>query len=138
MNVKQLLNIFIIYIIQSIVYILFNIGIHQILDVHTQVNASLENLYNFLIDPIGHFWYLHVLIILYLIEMILSWIIVCLLSCIGFFTSFGSISQAMYELLYFECGKQIIDLKKIPMYISEIAVIVSLIVPPLTINIYPL
>lgn len=110
---KQIINVSLIYVIQSVIYILFNIATHHFLNIQTQVNASISNLYTFFISPIGHFWYLHALILIYIIEVILhllikddriKLIIATLLACIGLATSLGTVSNALYNLLYFEWG----------------------------------
>lgn len=140
---KQIINISLIYIIQCAVYILFNVAIHHFINIQTNVNSSLSNLYTFFINPVGHFWYLHALIIIYLVECILNLIIkddrikciiAVILACIGLTTSFGAVSTALYNLLYFECGRRIINTKKIPMWLSAMGLVASFFIPFLTID----
>ena len=140
---KQILNMMLIYIIQSVIYILMNIAVHQFLNIQTQNKTEFSDLYTFLINPIGHFWYLQALIIIYVIEVFLDTllkdnriklVIVAIVVCLGSLTSLGVLSRALYYLLYFECGKRVLTVKKVPIWLSGIGVIASFTLPFILIN----
>lgn len=135
---KQILNIMLVFIIQSVFYILLNMLMHNFINIQTTVETNFRNLYTFFIWPVGEFWYLQTLVIIYFIELLINTyikdnrvriLIVMILSIVGMMTSFGILSGALYELLFFECGRQILYVKKFPLVISSIGVALSFVVP---------
>ena len=138
---KQILNIILIFFIQSVFYILFNMLVHHLFNIQPSVETNFSNLYTFFIWPVGEFWYLHALIIIYIVELLITtlvkddrvkMVIVVILAFGGMMTSIGILSKALYELLFFECGRQILSVKKTPIWISAIGVVASIVVPFVT------
>lgn len=143
---KQILNVCLIYVIQCTIYILFNIVTHYFINIQTQADVNLNNLCTFIVKPVAHFWYLHALIIVYLLDLLLKCvkkrmikviaIVIAVLTYVGWSTS-GTISNALYYLLYFECGMYITKIDRgnnIVIMMSYIGVILSIVVPLLSIN----
>ena len=140
---KQIGNLIIIYCLQSAFYGIFNMAVHHFLNIQTQVNAALKDIFAIFLYPLGHFWYLHVLILIYIVEWVLNSFIkddriklaiVLILACIGKNTHVDTLSAVMHYILYFECGRQILLVKKIPMAVSLIGVILSFIFPFISID----
>lgn len=140
---KQVLNIVMIFIIQSIVYILFSIVKQRFIP--SDNGLTFKNLYTFFVNPVVQFWYLYALFFIYLIEMLLDlirnrWIrfaLVLVLTCVGYVTSIGRISITLYELLYFEIGTHICDNKDpIPFWIWLPGCVLSFVMPAVQMNNY--
>ncbi|MCQ2080789.1 MAG: acyltransferase family protein [Lachnospiraceae bacterium] len=113
---KHLLNIVLIYLMQSYVYIVFNIFAQKYIATNTIVNWT-DCLW-IIIYPVAHFWYLHVLIILYIFDALISKItkrryIVLIVSIAILMLSLvvpnEYVSKIMYMVMFFELGRHYYD-----------------------------
>ncbi|MBO4897450.1 MAG: acyltransferase [Clostridia bacterium] len=130
------LNIALIFVIQSVIYITLNINLQNF--VKTQNVLSMKSFYNFLIEPVGHLWYLHALFIFYLLDFVLNkavkndivkLAVAFAISASSMFTSFGYYSKVLYMLLFFECGRQYMVTKRTPMWVCIIGTLLGAVLP---------
>jgi len=109
---KQLVNLIILFVGQSFFYIILNLVGNMF--IKTTVSVTVQSFFLCLVYPVAHFWYLQSLIIIYLVEFLLErfvkddrwrFVICVVLFCLGGLTNY---SKALYDLLFFELGRQAI------------------------------
>lgn len=135
-STSQIVNIGIIYIVQSLIYILFNVISQRFINpsnIYTLKDGAFV-----LFTPIAHFWFLHTLIIYYIVDYILCrllkknsliFLTTLILSLLSFCIPFDYISKILYLLFFFELGRAMHFFSKIPIIIIIVGTIYSFISP---------
>ena len=134
----QIGNIALIYIVQTEIYILINLIANRY--IHTNTNVMPKDYLSCFLYPVAHFWYLYSILLIYLIEIILQRVIkndnaillmVLFLAIVGAFTEVKllNLSYTLYELLFFEIGRQYNRFTKLPNIFSLFGIIIGICFP---------